>query len=270
MRVYRSDEGVGTAIGIKQNIKAERVTLSLLKVDHTATRIKSGRKGVLVVSVYVPCNTTKKELLKDLDKIMEHAQEYDSVILGGDWNAHHRVWEGDASKENRAGSAIVKFLYENTEVRIVNSKKPTFRRAATIDFFIMSRNLLEAGATIGVGPEMTKRAEDYKFMVNGKSIDSIEGKAEVMKRYYEDLYKEVTPRNEMLPVIEEANVEADNWRSGIEFGDNNSSLTPKDSKWSITGEELECVRRRLNNKKSSGEDGLSTSLSRNSLDSSGR
>lgn len=45
MRVYRSDEGVGTAIGIKQNIKAERVTLSRLKVDHTATRIKSGRKG---------------------------------------------------------------------------------------------------------------------------------------------------------------------------------------------------------------------------------
>lgn len=161
MRVYRSDKGVGTAIGIKQNIKAERVTLSLLKVDHTATRNKSGRKGVLVVSVYVPCNTTKKELLKDLDKIMEHAQEYDSVILGGDWNAHHRVWEGDASKENRAVSAIVKFLYENTEVRIVNSKKPTFRRAATIDFFIMSRNLLETGATIGVGPEMP----DHSFLI---------------------------------------------------------------------------------------------------------
>lgn len=105
--------------------------------------------------------------------------------------------------------------------------------------------------------EKTKRAEDCKFMVNGKSIDSIEGKAEVMNRYYEDLYKEVTPRKEMLPVIEEANVEADNWRSGIEFGDNNSSLNPKESKWSITGEELECVRRRLNNKKSSGEDGLS-------------
>lgn len=77
--------------------------------------------------------------------------------------------------------------------------------------------------------DRSKRAEDCKFIVDGKTIDSIEGKAGVIKRYYEELYKETTPKNELLPLIEEANVETKKWKSGIEFGANNTPLNPKES-----------------------------------------
>lgn len=105
--------------------------------------------------------------------------------------------------------------------------------------------------------EKSKKAEDCKFVVNGRSIDSLEGKAKVMKEYYMELYKESTPTNELQPVIEEANVKVARWKSGITFRKDNSSLNPAESKWTITEEELQCARSRLNNKKSSGEDGLS-------------
>lgn len=78
-----------------------------------------------------------------------------------------------------------------------------------------------------------------------------------MKEYYMELYKESDPTNELQPVIEEANEKAARWKSGITFSKDNSSLNPAESKWTITEEELQCARSRLNNKKSSGEDGLS-------------
>lgn len=337
-----------------------------------------------------------------MSKLAEKGESYEGVILGGDWNAHHQLWEGDARSQSNdaAGSAIIEFLYDNDDLRLIRTKKPTYRGNTTIDFFILSRSLLNEGSTIGVGPETTdhsflimkinradverlekkeafvyknvywedfrevatqelagirvdkhrnlrneeidqliqdvsgkvrrtmercirkrevrigvtdplpeeiellfkkrrnalkekrrgrdngnigwtnmmnsvvkettaeinkrlqafenermetklkaipencdafkvvkqltgeksKKAEDCQFVVNGRRIDSLEGKAKVMKEYYMELYKESTPTNELQPVIEEANEKAARWKSGITFSKDNSSLNPAESK----------------------------------------
>lgn len=103
----------------------------------------------------------------------------------------------------------------------------------------------------------SKRAEECNFVEDGKSVESIEGKAEVMKQYYENLYKETTPNNDRMQLIEEANAEADQWKSGIIFSEKWSALKPKSEKWSVSSVELECIKKKLNNKKSSGSDGIS-------------
>lgn len=79
-------------------------------------------------------------------------------------------------------------------------------------------------------------------------VPTIEGKAEVMRAYYEDLYKETTPTNELLPQIEQEVKKMKDWKSGIGVTEANNALNPKESEWSVSVVELEGIRRRMNNK----------------------
>lgn len=102
-----------------------------------------------------------------------------------------------------------------------------------------------------------KRAEDCNFSVNGKPIESTEGKAELMCAFYEDLYKETTPTNELMPLIEEANKEVEEWQSGMTFTEERSAMNQTNEEWQVSSNELNVIRLKLNNKKSCGSDGLS-------------
>lgn len=72
----------------------------------------------------------------------------------------------------------------------------------------------------------------------------------MMKQYYENLYKETTRNNDRMQLIEEANAEADQGKSGIIFSEKLSALKPKSEQWSVSSVELECIKKKLNNKKS--------------------
>lgn len=100
----------------------------------------------------------------------------------------------------------------------------------------------------------SKRAEDCNFVSDGKSIETIEGKAEVMCSYYEELYKETTQSNELMPLIEEAKSEIDKWKTNISFTEERYALNPECQEWAVSIEDLELIKKRLNSKKSSGED----------------
>lgn len=102
----------------------------------------------------------------------------------------------------------------------------------------------------------TKRAEDCIFVVDGQKIGCKEGKADVMRKFYLNLYRESTPVNDKMLVIEEVNEQVKRWRSGIVFSAENDVSNPKDKEWSVSNQELEWIKSRMNNKKSCGEDGL--------------
>lgn len=90
-----------------------------------------------------------------------------------------------------AGSAIIEFLYDNDDLRLIRTKKPTYRGNTTIDFFILSRSLLNEGSTIGVGPETT----DHSFLImkiNRADVKRLEKKeAFVYKIVYWEDFREV-------------------------------------------------------------------------------
>lgn len=83
----------------------------------------------------------------------------------------------------------------------------------------------------------SKRAEDCNFVSD-----------------YEELYKETTPSNELMPLIEEANSEIDKWKTNISFTEERYALNPECQEWAVSIEDLELIKKRLNSKKSSGED----------------
>lgn len=153
MRTVRCDEGVGTAIGVKDNIKFERVLINLQNINYTAVKVKSKRGVVLIVSIYVPCKVKREEITTDLQEIMKVSESFDEKILGGDWNAHHIDWLS-AGAENVQGRAVAKLVSDNAELEIISTPTPTFRGTTTIDFFIATRGILRGGTTAGVGEEL--------------------------------------------------------------------------------------------------------------------
>lgn len=49
MKTVRSDNGVGTAIGVKYNIKFDRVQLNVKTINYTAVKVKCMRGVVLIL-----------------------------------------------------------------------------------------------------------------------------------------------------------------------------------------------------------------------------
>lgn len=151
MKVVRTDDGVGTAIGVKCNIKYEKVTLNLECINYTAVSVKRKEGTVLVISIYVPCGIGGGRLWKDLQMIKVAAEQYEETVLGGDWNAHHAQWLS-GGQENPAGRTIMRFLNDNAVMEILSTATHTFRGRTTLDFFIVTRGVIRNGYEIEVGP----------------------------------------------------------------------------------------------------------------------
>lgn len=198
MKVVRTDDGVGTAVGVKCNIKFEKVYISLLYINYTAVCVKREEGSVLIVSIYVPCGINSGQLNKDLQTIRDVAEKYDETVLGGDWNAHHSMWKS-GGVENRAGVAVARILTECTELVLLHTMSHTFRGRTTLDFFITSRGIIRKGHTLEVGPAMPDHSAVI-LKIDGGGIMAQERKSVfVYKDVDWDVFREVAT-HELLEV----------------------------------------------------------------------
>lgn len=78
-----------------------------------------------------------------------------------------------------------------------------------------------------------------------------------MCEYYVELYRETTTKNDLMPLIKQANVEVELWKTGITFTGEKNALNPVSGEWQVNDIKLLVIRGKLNNKKSCGSDGLS-------------
>lgn len=149
MQVYRNDDGVGTAIGILDKYKSERVRVDSLKtVVVAAAKIKRQNETIVVMSVYVPCGALRCEVAEDLKTIGEKCDEFDWCILGGDWNARNVRWnETNDGVTNVNGKELAKWIDENEEVILISTKENTFRNETKLDHFVISKGM-ESRATL--------------------------------------------------------------------------------------------------------------------------
>lgn len=77
MNIYRAHEGVGTAIGIRDNIQSSRVYIKGIKtLNYTAitTTRKSGK--VLIMSLYINHNIRSEVIKEELKLIREESRKY--------------------------------------------------------------------------------------------------------------------------------------------------------------------------------------------------
>lgn len=148
--IFRNDRpdrrGGGTAVLVKNSIKADQSYFSNSLVEYTAVRIPlSGSQNLLVASLYNP-QAPSSSLIDSLNTLLLLADS-SSVIIGGDFNAKHTFWGNDISSTNPSGTALHNWLLNNTLASSLNlhpTSLPT-RHAnnshSFIDFFIASNSV---------------------------------------------------------------------------------------------------------------------------------
>lgn len=152
-KVFRNDGGVGTAVVVKNGMRAQRHIIDGLEViEHCAVKVRTtGGEMALIVSIYVPCINPATSLRKGLRTLEEEAEKFDRFMLGGDWNGRHPAWNerGDPAV-NANGSIIQKWLSDNPNMKLTCATRNTFRDKSMLDFFVGN-----VGACRGPRPMLT-------------------------------------------------------------------------------------------------------------------
>lgn len=148
-RIFRCDKGVGTAIAVRGKLNAQRTVIpNLATMDATAVVVRERDKKILLVSLYIKCNSRVKDLEEDLVKIKNESDKFDDFIIGGDLNARHASWNVDTEdNENSIGTHIKQFLDDHPQWRMLSPNENTFRNSSKLDHFITSERVA-AGAQV--------------------------------------------------------------------------------------------------------------------------
>lgn len=140
-KIYRNDRdgasGGGTAILIHEDIvQNSTLTPQLNTIEATTASITVKNTKIIVAAIYKrPQNTLDTN---DLETVMNLNRQ---VIIGGDMNAHHQLW--NCKRTNRDGRSIHDMIFRNLQTyKIIYPEEPTYypsddkKSPSTIDFFI--------------------------------------------------------------------------------------------------------------------------------------
>lgn len=136
--------GPRSAIIINKVLKNSALMINQLSDDHfTAVRIKAANINYLFVSVYVHHDKSAADLKKKLNEIEEYVKKENMyLVMGGDFNAKHNVWNSQSDDEK--GRIIMDAICTN-KWHLLNSGEPTFYRSngyvSTLDLTIVGDRL---------------------------------------------------------------------------------------------------------------------------------
>lgn len=121
----RPDGYGGSGILTHPTLQAEEITIPNVDLELVAVKIKNIKNPTIFISMYIPPDTTIEDLktpLENLFKFIQHSNI--PIMLGGDLNAHHPIWDSIAIKADRRGD-LVSDLLENYDVIFHNTGVPT-------------------------------------------------------------------------------------------------------------------------------------------------
>lgn len=138
--VYRNDRtpgsGGGTAVLVRKNITHNVLPSSRLNnIEHTSIQIETSSDPIKVTSLYRKCSTHQP------DEFLSLVADNSPYIIGGDFNAHHPLWEH--SNITPPGRHIVE-LAGLLGFGLALPDYPTFypnnnRTEGILDFFILNK-----------------------------------------------------------------------------------------------------------------------------------
>lgn len=137
---------IGVAIVIKEKISYSRYSIGGIKLFCTFITIESNsngsRKNFLFGSVYIPCNFPTLEIYDGLNKILDAANSFDGIILGGDLNAKNQ--ESGDTIENSNGKVLHSWLQDHAvDVLRLCDNCPSFPNGSSfLDHFLVSAYLI--------------------------------------------------------------------------------------------------------------------------------
>ena len=151
----KKGKGGGVAILIHTSISFKEITLPKIDcMEIVGVSISTDSGLVDFISVYCPRgNSTTQQVCQLFDA------PGNQFVIGGDFNAHHQLWEKTGTRPNRGGSSLVAALTEVTDVSLLTPKNlntrmcPQTAKFSTIDLTFSSA-FLSLDADIKVGDHL--------------------------------------------------------------------------------------------------------------------
>jgi exonuclease III len=134
----------GVGIAIKDTIKYKNCTFPHQLNTIEVQCLEILEEKIKNISIYIP-EGNNQEIKDDWEKILDYSRN-EKVIIGGDFNAHSRIW--GSSKSDRRGNLIIEAL-NNHNMIIMNIDKKKRTRInngdseliSAIDLTIISANI---------------------------------------------------------------------------------------------------------------------------------
>lgn len=166
--IFRQDResgrgrGGGTAILIKNWIKAERIEANLGELEGTIIEVKGRPTNLIIMSLYrKPLGNIEECDLVNIGNIIGNKE----AIIGADLNAKHPLWGG--REVNVSGRVLADWLNTTPNLLIRPSNNPTrsqFNYHSYIDIFITSTNMAISA------PDPMKCVETLDYNSDHKAI----------------------------------------------------------------------------------------------------
>lgn len=138
---------LGTGIAIRKLYRFYKQSIPGLQFPNTFISVKimveNMEKNVLFGTVYIPCNCDQNLFYDGLSKIFSFSQNFDGVIMGGDFNAKHVSW-GDGLN-NLNGNTFYRWLQQNSlHFTRLSDSAPSYPNGHSfLDHFLLSSSLVQ-------------------------------------------------------------------------------------------------------------------------------
>ena len=141
----REDSYGSVAIAIKSNLIYERIQISDLNpIEIIIIKIKLPSISIHVASIYIPSNISNSSLENKLDALNNIISNFPNLLLAGDFNTSHGVWEKNYRTSTRRGDIILNFINDNNLI-VLNTGEATnvhYRKLSAIDVSLITTSLI--------------------------------------------------------------------------------------------------------------------------------
>lgn len=116
-------------------------------IEAIETQICNNNQNFTFTSIYIPPNTNNNVIKKHLEKLLNKYDNVNNVIIGGDINAHHYMWN-NFNKIDERGSIIADII-NNSKFHLLNDGNPTFFQlhnnnyTSAIDITLIKTNIID-------------------------------------------------------------------------------------------------------------------------------
>lgn len=141
----RFDGYGGAGLLLENRFNYVSISLPTLTDKTQAVCVKILPINVVIMSVYTSPSINSNDFKEDMLKLIGSVAQFQKVIVGGDFNAHHWAW-GDEKCDNK-GDTLAEQI-NNSNLIICNDGSPTFiplqinRRKTAVDITLCSPDLL--------------------------------------------------------------------------------------------------------------------------------
>lgn len=186
----RPDNYGGAAILLRNSYNYYPIQIPTLSEFTQSVAIRVANLDLILASIYVSPSISISTFEDDMNKVINALRPFTKTVIGGDFNAHHFVWDSELDKTDRRGEILMQIINDHN-LLLLNDGTKTFvpvqvnRRSSAVDLTMCTAaifpNAIWKVLDVGVGGShhlaletilsTTQANNEARFIYNHKRIN---------------------------------------------------------------------------------------------------